>query len=362
LTIIMDKVGILAINPGSTTTKVAVYLDTDVVFTDTISHTHEELHKFGHVSDQFEYRKKLIMEQIKISGIDKNIIYAVVGRGGLLKPIESGVYSVNDKMKHDLTHCHFGEHASNLGGLLADELAKLFPKAKAYIANPIVVDEMEDIARISGHPLFERRSVFHALNQKAVANIYAKSTDRDYNDLNLIVAHIGGGISIGAHEKGRVVDVNQALDGEGPLSPERSGTLPAGDLIRECFRGEYNEEQMLEKVTGDGGFVAYLGTNSAIEVEKRISAGDEKASLIFRAMAYQVAKMIGAMFTVLKGDVDVILLTGGVAHSKLFVSLVTERINKLAPVNVYPGEDEMHAMAMNGLGVVTGEIEVKEYV
>jgi butyrate kinase len=265
-------------------------------------------------------------------------------------------------MKYDMVNSPMGEHASNLGGFIADDIAKSLPNARAFIADPVVVDELEPHARVSGHPEFERKSIFHALNQKATARQHAKSIMRRYEDLNLIVVHLGGGISVGAHKKGLVVDVNQALDGEGPFSPERSGTLPAADLVRACFSGRFTQKELLQMIKGKGGMTAFVGTNNAYDVEKRAEAGDEYAKFILEAMGYQVAKIIGAMSTVLKGDVDGILITGGIAHSKWFVNQVIERVYKIAPVHVYPGEDEMRALAMNGLMVLRGEVEVKEYL
>ena len=265
-------------------------------------------------------------------------------------------------MKHDLSNSLLGEHASNLGGLIADDIAKSLPDARAFISDPVVVDELEDIARFSGHPLMERVSVFHALNQKAVARNHAKSILKEYEDLNLIVAHLGGGISIGAHNKGRVIDVNQALDGEGPFSPERSGTLPVGLLVDICFSGKYSHDEVRKMIKGEGGMVAYLGTNDAYEVELNAIDGNQKSKEIFNAMAYQVAKAIGSMSPVLKGDVDAILITGGIANSKIFVNQIISRVYKIAPVYIYPGEDEMRALAMNGLMVIRGEEVAKEYI
>jgi butyrate kinase len=354
-------VRILAINPGSTSTKIAVYEGETPVFLKNIKHSKEKLDTFDKISGQFQFRKQLIINQLKEADIDLHSIGIIVGRGGLLKPIESGVYLVNKRMIHDLQNSPVGEHASNLGGLIANDIAKTLPKAKAYIANPVVVDEMEDIARFTGHPKFKRISIFHALNQKAVAREHAKSIMREYEDLNLIIVHLGGGITVGAHKKGRVIDVNQGLDGEGPFSPERSGTLPVGQLVQMCFSDEYNQKEIMQMIKGGGGLVAYLGTNSAYDAEGAAFEGDEKASLVLQAMAYQVAKDIGAMGTVLKGDVDSILITGGVANSKWFVNLIVERVHKIAPTHVYPGEDEMRALAFNGLRVLRGEAEIKEY-
>lgn len=357
----MNIFRILAINPGSTSTKIAVYEDEKPVFLKTIRHSSEELAGFEKITDQYSFRKEIIYSELETAEIKLDTIQAVVGRGGLIRPIPSGVYLVNERMKADLINSPFGEHASNLGGLIADDIAHALPNAHAFIADPVVVDELDDIARISGHPEFKRVSIFHALNQKAVARIHAKSIQRNYEDLNLIVAHLGGGISVGAHQKGKVIDVNQALDGEGPFSPERSGTLPAGDLIRLAFSGKYTEKELLKMTKGNGGLTAHLGTNNAHEVEERAASGDKKALLIFEAMAYQVAKSIGSMYAVLNGEVDAILITGGIANSSRFVDLIKEKIGRMAPVHVYPGEDEMRALALNGLMVLRGEIEAKEY-
>lgn len=357
----MKDVRVLAINPGSTSTKIAVYQNTEPILLKSIKHSSEELAPFPRITDQFSFRKDLILEKLQEADINLDDLQAVVGRGGLLKPIASGVYKVNEQMMADLRNSPLGEHASNLGGLIAHDLAKSLPNATAYIVDPIVVDEFDDIARISGHPLMQRISIFHALNQKAVAREYAKSTHRRYEDLNLIVVHLGGGITIGAHRKGRVIDVNQGLDGEGPFSPERTGTLPVGDLVRLCFSGKYTQKEIQKMVKGEGGLVAYLGTNNAYDVEKMVDAGDKNAELIYHAMAYQVAKYVGEMYTVLKCEVDAILITGGIAYDKGFVNWIQERVYKLAPIHIYPGEDEMKALAINGLMVVRGELEVKEY-
>ena len=357
----MKDVRVLAINPGSTSTKIAVFQNTEPIFLKNIKHTAEELAPFTKITDQFQFRKELILQQLHEADVHLEDLQAVVGRGGLLKPIPSGIYEVNDAMIADLQNSPLGEHASNLGGLIAHDLVKSLPNARAYIVDPIVVDEFDDIARIAGHPLFERISIFHALNQKAVAREYAKSVRKKYEELNLIVVHLGGGISVGAHQKGRVIDVNQALDGEGPFTPERSGTLPVGQLAKLCFSGKYSLKEVQKMVKGDGGLVAYLGTNNAYDVERMVDAGDAYVELIYHAMAYQVAKIIGEMYTVLKCDADAILITGGIAYDKGFVNWIQERVYKLAPIHIYPGEDEMKALAINGLMVVRGELEVKNY-
>ncbi len=353
----METRMILAINPGSTSTKIAVFDGEKQIFLKNIKHSVEEIAPFKKITDQFDFRKEVILKELKDAGIQLETLKIIVGRGGLVKPVPSGVFLVNDKMKHDLRNSN-KDHASNLGGLIADDIVKsLNNGAVAVIADPVVVDEMDDVARIAGHPLFQRVSIFHALNQKAVARKYAKSVSKKYEEVNVIVAHLGGGISVGAHRKGRVVDVNQALDGEGPFSPERSGTLPAGDVCAMAFSGKYTHDEMKLMFKGKGGFAAYLGTNDAYEVEKRCLAGDKEAIKIHDAMIYQVAKDIGANATVLKGQVDAIILTGGIAYNPDFNKQIEERTAWIAPVVVYPGEDEMAALAMNGLMVIENEVE-----
>lgn len=351
---------ILVINPGSTSTKIAVYLDEKPVFEKTLRHTVEEIEKYDTVFDQYAFRKKVIEENLAENKIDIKELSGIVGRGGLLKPIEGGTYEVNDKMLEDLKVGVMGEHACNLGGVLAHEIGMEIGKP-AYIVDPVVVDELDDVARISGMPEIERKSIFHALNQKAVARRYAKERGTNYEDLNLIVVHLGGGISVGAHRKGRVVDVNNALDGEGPFSPERSGGLPVGDLIRMCFSGKYDKKQMIKKVKGKGGFVSYLGTNDFREVSKKVEEKDGYAKLIYDALIYQVAKEIGKCAAVLKGEVDAIILTGGIAHNKTFTDNLSEMVSFIAKIVVYPGEDELLALAQGGLRVLSGEEAAKIY-
>ena len=357
----MENILILAINPGSTSTKIAVFKNKEQIFTKNIKHTNEELAHFEKITDQFEFRKEVIHQVLQDEGIKVDDIHIVMGRGGLVRPIPSGVYAVNDKMKEDLRNSPIGEHASNLGGLIADHIASELPNAKAYIANPVVVDELDEVARISGSPLFERCSVFHALNQKAIARKHAQIQDKEYEDLNLIVAHLGGGISVGAHKKGRVVDVNHAIGGEGAFSPERAGTLPTISIVELCYSGKYTFKELKKQLIGGGGLTAYLGTNSAYEVEQMVKNGDKKATLIYDAMAYQVSKMIGEMAAVLEGDVDGILVTGGVAYDKWFCERIRMRVHRFAPVYIYPGENEMEALAMNGYRIIRGEAEVLEY-
>nr|WP_319265867.1 butyrate kinase [uncultured Draconibacterium sp.] len=352
---------VLAINPGSTSTKFAVYNETECVFTKTIRHPLEQLLRYKNIIDQFAFRKGVIIEALVDEGIEVDAIKYIIGRGGLTYPLESGVYKVNNLMLDHLREGIMGHHASNLGGMLADYIALQIPNAKAYIADPVVTDEMDEVARLAGHPRFKRQSIFHALNQKATARLHANKMAKNYNDMCLIVAHLGGGISVGAHKNGRVIDVNNALDGEGPFSPERSGTLPVGQLIDLCFSGKFSQEQIRRMVVGEGGFVAYLGTNDALEVEKRVEQNDEKAKTVQEALFYQVAKMIGEMAVVLSGKVDGILLTGGMAYNKHLENYIRNKTGFISEVFVYPGEDELEALAINALRVANGEIEAKEY-
>ena len=352
---------VLAINPGSTSTKFAVYNEKECVFSKTIRHPLEQLLRYKNIVDQFAFRKGVIIEALVEEGIEVDAIKYIIGRGGLTYPLESGVYRVNNLMLEHLREGIMGHHASNLGGMLADYIALQIPNAKAFIADPVVTDEMDEVARFSGHPRFQRQSIFHALNQKATARFHAKKMAKNYTEMRLIIAHLGGGISVGAHKNGRVVDVNNGLDGEGAFSPERSGTLPVGQLIDLCFNGKLSQEQIRRMVVGEGGYVAYLGTNDALEVEKRVEKGDEKAKLVQEALFYQVAKMIGEMAVVLEGKVDGILLTGGLAYDKQLETYIRNRTAFISEVFVYPGEDELEALAMNAFRVANGEIEAREY-
>ncbi|MGL5261244.1 MAG: butyrate kinase [Bacteroides sp.] len=350
---------ILVVNPGSTSTKMAVFEDTTPILIKKISHDVSDLSEFPRVTDQFRFRKELILEELRKHQIPFEFD-AVIGRGGLVKPISGGVYIINEVMRQDTLHAK-RDHACNLGCLIAAELAGSIPACKAFIADPGVVDELADIARISGSPLLPRISIFHALNQKAIARRHAAEHDKRYEDLNLIVCHLGGGISVGAHQKGRVVDVNNVLDGEGPFSPERAGTLPAGQLVDLCFSGQYSREDLKKRISGQAGLAAHLGTTDVEEIIDRIKRGDQKAKLVLDAMIYNAAKQIGALSTVFKGDFDAIILTGGIAHSTYVVEGLQERIQFLAPVFVYPGEDEMEALAMNAYGALKGTLPVIEY-
>jgi butyrate kinase len=358
---------LLVINPGSTSTKVAVYEDEQPLFVETLRHSSQEVGAFSHVLDQYEFRLQVVLDLLQDRQVLLSSLSAVVGRGGLLRPIPSGTYQVNEKMVAELRNRHKErEHASSLGALLAYEIAGR-AGLPAYIVDPVCVDEFDDLARVSGLPEIERRSLSHALNLKAVARRAAQDLGRPYPELNLVVVHLGGGISVTAHSRGRMVDVNQALDGAGPFAPERSGGLPVGDVVRMCFGVAPYEglsltyEEMFRKLAGQGGMVAHLGTNDAVEVEKRIEAGDDHVRLIYEAMAYQIAKEIGAMATVLRGEVDAIVVTGGVAHSEMLLGWIRSRVAWIAPVLTYPGEDEMLALAQGALRVLKGEEEVRWY-
>lgn len=352
---------ILVINPGSTSTKIALFLNKRQQFETNIKHESAEIAKYEKITDQYHFRKEIILKTLKDADIDISNIDCIVGRGGLVKPIPSGIYQVNEQMKKDLMVGILGEHASNLGGLIADDIASSIQNCKAFIADPVVVDEMQDVARIAGHPDFERISIFHALNQKAIARVYADEIKKKYEELNLIVVHLGGGISVGTHRKGLVIDVNNALDGDGPFSPERSGSLPMGQLAAMCFSGKYTLTEIKKKLKGEGGFVAYLGSNDSYKIELQVRDGDEKATLIQDALGYQVAKEIGASSAVLKGKVDAILITGGLARNRLLIDYITAMVEFIAPVKVFPGEDELRALAMNGLMALNNEIEIKVY-
>jgi butyrate kinase len=357
----MGKRLILAINPGSTSTKFALYEEEELIFEKNLPHSIEDISPFREITDQLDFRKELIINELRDRKTNLSEICAIVGRGGLVRPIESGIYEVNEKMISDLKKGLMGQHASNLGGLIANGLAADMPNSRAYIVDPVVVDELQPVARVSGHPEIERVSIFHALNQKAVARMFAASEGKPYEALNLIIVHMGGGISVGAHRKGRVVDVNNALNGDGPFSPERSGSLPAGQLANLCFSGKYTHAEIKAMITGKGGMVAYLGTNSFMDVCKRAAEGDRKAILIRDAAAYQTAREIGAAAAVLEGDIDAIILTGGMAKQADHVERIRTMVRFIARVVVFPGEDELKSLAYNGLLALDGKIEIRDY-
>ena len=350
---------ILVINPGSTSTKIAVYENETPLLVSNIKHTVEELSVYPQATDQFEYRKDLVLKELEANGIPF-AFDAVIGRGGLVKPIPGGVYEVNEAMERDTLHA-MRTHACNLGGLIAKELASSLPGCPAFIADPGVVDAREELARLTGSPVLPTITIWHALNQKAIARRFAKEQGTKYEELDLIICHLGGGISIAVHHHGRAIDANNALDGDGPFSPERAGTLPAGQLIDLCFSGQHTKDELKKRISGRAGLAAHLGTTDVPAIIKSIEEGDKKAELILDAMIYNVAKAIGGAATVLCGKVDAILLTGGIAYSDYVISRLKKRISFLAPIHVYPGENEMESLAFNALGALRGELPIQVY-
>lgn len=356
---------ILAINPGSTSTKMAVYDDTTPVLNICLRHSVKDLEPFPKVIDQFDFRKNLVLKALADNGIPFEFD-AIIGRGGLLRPIPGGVYEVNEAMVTDTRNVR-RSHACNLGCLIAHDLAKEIG-CKAYIADPGVVDELNEVARVTGSPLMPRITIWHALNQRAIGRRFAKELSEQhpdkpvkYEDLNLIICHLGGGISVGAHKDGKAVDVNNAFDGEGPFSPERAGTLPSGSLIDLCYSGRYTKDELKKRISGKAGLAAHLGTTHIPEIITRIENGDEYAKLVLNAMIYQVAKNIASLTPVFQGKVDAILITGGIAYSDYVVSRLVKQIDFIAPVHIYPGEDELQALALNALGALTGELPTQVY-
>ena len=345
---------ILIINPGSTSTKIGVYEDETQLMEETLRHSTEEIAQYATIYDQKDFRKEVILKVLEEKNVDLSTIDVVVGRGGLLKPIPGGTYATTPELLEDLKIGKQGQHASNLGGILAHEIAAQI-NVPSYIVDPVVVDELADVARLSGHPLFPRISIFHALNQKAVAKRYAKEVGKKYEDLNLIVVHMGGGVSVGAHKNGKVVDVANALDGDGPFSPERSGGLPSGSLMKACFSGKYTQAEVGKMINGNGG------SNDMRDLMKMIAEGNETAKAVVDAFHYQLCKEIGAMSVVLGGKVDQIILTGGIAYNAKTQEDMKAAVEWIAPVTIYPGEDELLALAQGALRVVTGEEEAMVY-
>lgn len=350
----------LIINPGSTSTKIGVFEDETLLFEETLRHSTEEIAQYASIVDQKDFRKQIILDLLDKKNFDIKSLQVVVGRGGMLKPIPGGTYAVSDELLHDLKIGVQGQHASNLGGILAREIGDSIG-VPSFIVDPVVVDELIPIARYSGVPELPRTSVFHALNQKAVAKRFAKEQGKAYDSLNLIVVHMGGGVSVGAHEKGNVIDVFNALDGDGAFSPERAGAVPSGALVKLCYSGKYTEKEVYKKIVGGGGFNAYLNTNDMRDVEKMVEGGDKNAEEIRDAFIFQVAKNIGSMSCVLKGKVDQIIMTGGIAYGKQVIAGLKERVGFIAPVTVYPGEDELLALAQGALRVLNKEEAAKEY-
>ncbi len=344
----------LIINPGSTSTKIGVFEDETLLFEETLRHSTEEIAQFASIIDQKDFRKNIITAFLKESDFDVKSLDFIVGRGGLLKPIPSGTYAVTDDLLNDLKIGVQGQHASNLGGILAREIADELG-IPSFIVDPVVVDEMEPYTRLSGVPELPRISIFHALNQKAVARRYAKEVSKPYDSLNLIVVHLGGGVSVAPHKLGRCIDSVNVLDGEGSFSPERAGCVPSGALIKLCFSGQYTEKEVYKKCVGNGGFNGYLACNDFREIKKMIDACDEKAKLVYEAFIYQLSKDIGAAACTLCGKVDQIIVTGGIAYNTSVIDALKEHCEWIAPFTVYPGEDELLALVQGGLRVMNGE-------
>lgn len=351
---------LLIVNPGSTSTKIAIFKNYQSLYEKTLRHDVDVIGKFKSIFDQKDFRVAIIENFLQENNIKIEDIDVFVGRGGLVKPVQSGTYLVNHQMIDDLKHTKNGEHASNLGSIIAFEFANKYQK-KAYIVDPVVVDELSDLARVSGLKGIERKSIFHALNQKAVAKRYAKEIGKNYHDLNLIIAHLGGGISVGYHQLGKVVDVNNALGNEGAYSPERSGTLPTYSIIDMCFSGSYKADEIKKLLVSKGGLVSYLGTSSGLEISNRIEKGDSEAKFYFEAMAYQIVKQIGALYFVAKGKIDAVIITGGLAYNSDIIDVIKEYLNPIITPVIYPGEDEMIALAEGVLRVLEGQEEVKIY-
>ncbi len=351
---------ILVLNPGSTSTKIAVYRDGKLIFSRSKRHE-EESNKTPQVIEQLDFRLQLVKDALAEAQIKMSDVDAVIGRGGLIKPVPGGTYNVSRDMIEDMLNCRYGEHASNLGAIMAAKLAEGL-SIPVYIADPVVVDEMIPEAKITGWPEFERIAISHALNQKAVAKRFAREQGKNYEDMNLIVAHMGGGSSFGAHYRGKIIDVNNALDGDGPFSAERTGGLPLRNVLDFCYSDKHTREEAQRLFVGQGGLYAYLGTKDGTEIEKRIESGDEKAKMLIRAMAYQSAKEISSLGAVFSGEVDAILVTGGLAYMKILTDQIAERVQYLAPIHIFPGQDEMGALAQAAEEVLSGKVTAKEYI
>lgn len=352
---------LLVINTGSTSTKLAVYRDAEQIHTTSLHHSTEDLAPFATIVEQKGFRQQVIVEWLEEIGVELADLTAIVARGGLLAPIPGGTYRINELMVRHMAAERYGRHASNLAGLIAYDLGRSL-NIPCYIVDPVVVDELADVARISGHPSFERISIFHALNQRANAKKAAALLGRPYTELNLIVAHLGGGISVGAHQLGRVIDVNQALSGEGPFSPERVGSLPTNALVHYFFDHGWTKDELMKQFVGRSGLVAHLGTNDSRAIVARMQEGDSQAEFYFKAMCYQIAKEIGRISTVLCGKVDQIILTGGLAHSPELVAEIKPKVEFIAPVMVLPGENELEALALGALRVLQGEERARDYI
>ncbi len=351
---------ILVMNPGSTSTKIAVYRDEIPVFVESIAHSQEELKPFENIIDQYNFRKELILAVMEKNGVKKEELTAIVSRGGLLPPIEAGAYAVNEDMVWQLTYAPQNEHASNLGAVIANAISKELKDIPAYIYDAVTVDELEPLARVTGLPDMQRKGMGHNLNMRAAAMKYAKENKRSYNDISVIVAHLGGGITLSLHHKGRIVDM--ISDDEGPFSPERAGGLPVFQVIAQATEEGMDKKTMMKKVKSQGGLMGYFGVNDTRIVEQMMKDGDEKAALIYNAMILNVARNIAKLAVYIDGKVDNIILTGGIAYSDYFTSEVAKRVSFIAPVIVYAGENEMESLALGALRVQRGEEAAKTFV
>lgn len=349
---------ILAINPGSTSTKIAYYEDKEKIFSESIDHDHKELDKFEKITDQFELRKNLIMDVMKNHGVKKEELAAVVARGGLIVPLKSGGYIVTEDMKKRIINGPIIPHASNLGALIADAIAKPLG-IPAYIYDAVSSDEMDDFAKITGIPEIKRESLCHVLNSKAMARKIAESIGRSYSECNFIVAHLGGGISISAHRKGKICDL--IADDCGTFSPERAGTAPLVQMVDLCYSGKYSRKEMQKKVRGNGGLKALLDTSDAREVQRMINSGDKYAEKIYYAMAYQIAKGIAQLSVAFKGKIDGIILTGGVAYSEILTNWIKEYVRFLAPIYIQAGENELESLAFGAFRILNKQEEAISY-
>jgi butyrate kinase len=351
---------ILAINPGMVSTKVGVFNNEDLEWHSTLNHPYEELCQYPFIMDEFDYRKKKLVEALEKDGYKMQDFNVVVGRGGLVKPIESGVYELNDKVIEDTMHPRL-HHACNLGSLIALSIAKEIPGCRAFTVDPGVVDELDDVARITGLPELPHQTIWHALNQREIAKRYCNEHGVKYEEQDLIVCHLGSGISFAMHHHGRAIECSDALSGDGPFSPSRAGMLSPVDVVKMCFSGKYNEKEMLRKINGHSGLTAHLGTNDVREVERRIKDGDEHARLILDAMIYQTARRLASLTPATNGHVDAIILTGAISHSQYVTDGLKERLSWIAPIFIYPGEDELTALAHNAYRAMTGQQEIKTY-
>lgn len=355
-----NGVFILAINCGSTSTKIAVYNGKNQLLKESIQHDNEQIRRLGDIWNQYDLRRKTIIQLLENKNYDISKFDIIVARGGTAKPIPGGIYRINKKMLEDMKSGNYGNHATNVGCQIVYDLGQEL-NIPVITVDPPVTDEMCNWARYSGIPQIQRQSSFHALNQKATGRKLAKEIYKKYEDINCIIAHLGGGISVGAHFQGKVIDVNNALNGDGPFAPERAGGLPVESLINLCFSGEYNKKELLTLISGKGGLYAYLGTTDALKIEEKINLGDEKAKEVFEAMAYQVCKEIGACATVLDGNVDAIGFTGSLTKSERLVKFIKSKVAFIAPIYLYPGENEMESLVEGALRFINAEEQILEY-